>query len=522
MKYGMISIDSIRIGERARKDYGNYSDIVETAKGAAGQIQSLAVKETDDLEFPYELIAGGRRLKAFKEAGLVDILVRIYDKSLTSQEQLEIELIENMARMDMTWAEKVAQVKKIHDLRVQLHGEKTSSSDTKGWSQAMTAELLGKSVASVSRDLELSKAIQEIPELAQAKDKKEATKMKDRLEERQILAELSKRAGDKIAASSVEVLQQRMCDAYHVGDSFEFMSTLPDGTFDLVECDPDYGINFGAFKKKTAIFDQSGDQISADDYHEVEKADYPAFMEKLIKECTRLLKPDGWLLMWHSPDWAGVIADELENHEYTVPAPLVWYKTAGGRVFNPDTYLSRAYECMFYARKGKAALVQRGKMDVEVCARANPVTRIHPAEKPTVLMELILARFITTGAKCLVPFLGSGNTIIACTHLGADVVGCDLSQANKDKFVVEVMTAHDIKLTPRFMPKATNPIPPKSEDQILTELGFMEEGGDPSQPDELDLLDDGEAYDCDEDGCELCCERDSEEDCEEFDTEFFD
>ena len=75
-----------------------------------GVIQPLIVARSGD---GYELIAGERRLRAAKEAGLeqVPVIVRDYDQ----QRQLEVALIENLQREDLTPIETASAYKKLVD-----------------------------------------------------------------------------------------------------------------------------------------------------------------------------------------------------------------------------------------------------------------------------------------------------------------------------------------------------------------------------------------------------------------------
>jgi DNA modification methylase len=50
----------------------------------------------------------------------------------------------------------------------------------------------------------------------------------------------------------------------------------------------------------------------------------------------------------------------------------------------------------------------------------------------------VLQTFALPGSKVIVPFLGSGNTILAAENCGMQALGWDLSQQYKDSFTVRV------------------------------------------------------------------------------------
>ncbi len=90
-------------------DQGDLSDLSESIK-AYGIIQPLIVTKNGDR---YELIAGERRLRASKMAGLkkVPVVVREYD----DQKKLEVAIIENVQRANLNPIEKAMAYRQLMD-----------------------------------------------------------------------------------------------------------------------------------------------------------------------------------------------------------------------------------------------------------------------------------------------------------------------------------------------------------------------------------------------------------------------
>jgi site-specific DNA-methyltransferase (adenine-specific) len=65
-------------------------------------------------------------------------------------------------------------------------------------------------------------------------------------------------------------------------------------------------------------------------------------------------------------------------------------------------------------------------------------SRIHPLERPIEMMEDIISTFVPPASTIMVPFLGSGNTLLAAYNLGCEGFGFDLNQAYRDAYVVRV------------------------------------------------------------------------------------
>ena len=90
-----LPVNQIRVGTRARTDLGDIDSLAQAIK-EKGLIQPITVDS--DLN----LIAGGRRLEAHKLLGLTTIPA-VIRKSEGKLDSLEIELMENAARKEMTW-----------------------------------------------------------------------------------------------------------------------------------------------------------------------------------------------------------------------------------------------------------------------------------------------------------------------------------------------------------------------------------------------------------------------------------
>lgn len=92
----------------------------------------------------------------------------------------------------------------------------------------------------------------------------------------------------------------------------------------------------------------------------------------------------------------------------------------------------------FYAWKGRPVIArQRGGNKFEY----SPVPhqqKTHPTERPLDMMKDIYETFAFPGSRVLIPFLGSGVGIIAASELGMRPLGCELSKAYRDSFLVKL------------------------------------------------------------------------------------
>ena len=78
-----------------------------------GVLEPILVRRLDDQQDRYEIIAGERRWRAAQTAGLHDVPVIV--KELDDQEALEIALIENLQREDLTAIEEAEGYRRLMD-----------------------------------------------------------------------------------------------------------------------------------------------------------------------------------------------------------------------------------------------------------------------------------------------------------------------------------------------------------------------------------------------------------------------
>lgn len=422
----IINLSQISMGERGRKEYTNIQELGLSMK-MHGIIQPLAVAETEDKN-KYILIAGGRRFKAAELVQIKEIPVRIYEKDLTERQRKVIELEENLQREDLTYPEKVALTKEIHETFILL----SRDSGGKDHSMRDTAKALGVDVGTISKDIQMAKMIEVAPILGEQKSQADATKMVSKFSKKLDVRKIAEEIKKTRAKTPLQQLKRILMDSYMVVDFFKGIKSIPDRSVTFVDVDPDWGINL--------ISNKEDDNI-VEDYVEITQDAFVAFSEKVADELWRVTKEGAWGVMWHGSEWSMILYDILIHRGfYCEPCPALWIKDKGGNR-NPDLKLSKAYEQFLYFRKGQATLssTRLGRSTNFEYKQPSIGSRIHPTEKPIELMEEILETFIGgTKGVVLVPFAGSGNTLLAGSNKGHVVFGFDLSQTYKDGYILKV------------------------------------------------------------------------------------
>lgn len=421
MNIKKIAIAEIQTGDRFRKDYGDLSELKQSIENE-GLINPITVCTRGD---KYELMAGGRRLQSYIELGKEQVEARVYEGDISELELRTIELAENVHRKDLHYTEKVMLIAEIDRLQKEEHG---SNPRTGGWSLSDTAKMVGSSKAAVSRAISLAEAIQKIPELGKCKNEHEANKMQDKIEEDIIKGEMAKRASDR-AEKAGDSAKRILVSQFIVADMFEGIKKVKNKSVDIVEIDPPFGVRLDSQKK--------GGDVSK--YNEIPMQEYNDFIHNVMQAIRPKLKDDAWVICWFGiSDWLDVCKDAMEMIGLKVcPIPAIWIKQ-GGQCMQPDYNLANSYETFLYGRQGNAVIENRGRKNIYDTKTISPDKKVHPTEKPVELLEDILSTFGRAGQSICVPFLGSGNTLLAANNLGMSGVGFDLAKENKDNFIIKV------------------------------------------------------------------------------------
>lgn len=440
----VIDRDLIDFGDRRREDYG---DLTQLANSIAekGLIQPIAVwrrpEPLNEGDKPYLLLAGGRRFQATAIIEMQDLPCRVFDDpTLDDLLYREIELLENIERKDLNFVEQVRLQKEVHDLMVEKHGvqitkgnQYSEQKEEEGWSQTKTAELLGKSKATVSQDLHLAEMMELIPQLQLAKNKNEATKLLRNLKTQAVHEELAKRIEEKNSSGGLDAERSKLINNYIIRDCLEGIREIPSGSVDIVEIDPPYAIDLHNNKESMAT------NYAKTDYNEIAAEHYMTFLTELLNECYRVMSDHSWLIFWYAQEpWAEPIFNEIRKTGLSLRRLGGYWLKGSGQTMQPDKYMANVIEPFYYARKGNPILTRQGRGNVFSYPGINPNKKVHPTERPVELIQDILSIFSWPGARVLVPFLGSGNTLLASSNLRLNGFGFDLTKSYKDAYSIKV------------------------------------------------------------------------------------
>jgi len=386
----LLDVTEIKVGDRGRKDVGD-------VMGLAASIEEIGLLNPIVIDDEKNLIAGYRRLMAHILLGKQKIQVRHWG-TLSALERKKIELEENIKRKQLTWQEEISMKAELHELMVLTtppipHSSSTLGQPPKAWGLQQTADLLGQSLAQVSQDVSLARAIKDMPELKSFASKTNARRMFRHQLEVQLLIEKQSRA-----ATKGSVLGEVQCV-----DGVDGLIDLKNGSVDLIITDPPWGIDIDSTAREWVRLHQSfnDEGVYARDV-----------TDKVLTESHRVLKDGSHLYLFCA--WQLLLHWQMRLTDlgfWVRPAPLIWVKgntTAGQPYwkFMPKT------ECIIFAHKGMGGRVL-AQPSSDVLQYDAPRHRIHPTQKPVDLLRYLITLSTVKGEFVLDPFAGSGSTIRA-------------------------------------------------------------------------------------------------------------
>jgi len=246
-------------------------------------------------------------------------------------------------------------------------------------------------------------------------------------------------------AAPAETIPPFFADARHglrlyQGDALDLLRRARSGMFDLIFADPPY------FLSNNGITCQSGQMVSVNkgmwDHAETFEAMH-AFNVDWLRECRRLLKPNGAIWVTGTNHNIYSVGFAMQTLEYKILNDIAWHKV------NPPPnlacrYFTHAHETILWARRSargrhvfhyEEMKAENGGKQMQSVWHILPPRKEekahgkHPTQKPLALLDRILRASTNPGDLVLDPFCGSGTTAVAAARLGRRFVGFEREAA---------------------------------------------------------------------------------------------
>jgi site-specific DNA-methyltransferase (adenine-specific) len=212
------------------------------------------------------------------------------------------------------------------------------------------------------------------------------------------------------------------------GDCLELMTTIPDGSVDMILCDLPYGTTQN-------------------------KWDSVIPFEKLWSQYKRVIKKNGAIVLtaqtpfdkvlgvsnlaWLKYEWiwkkrsgTGHLNSKkmpMKNHENI----LVFYKDAP--TYNPQMTKGKPYDVVYSTHSQNYGKQKDNIRTINIGERY-PLSiqefnydkdKIHPTQKPVALFEYLIKTYTNEGETVLDNCMGSGTTGVACLNTGREFIGIE-------------------------------------------------------------------------------------------------
>lgn len=466
-----LPLHEILVEARQRTDYGDIDELA-TSLQRFGLIQPIIVNQEK------RLIAGGRRFAAATKLGWQTIEV-CYKETLSVDELHEMELEENLRRKEMTWTEKVLNIKTIHDLKM-----KRAALEGDTWTQRATAEMLGvKGVSNINYALRVAEYIQKGDKEVLACDNLSEAWKQVLLKEVQddLMSELANRSKQSIGVPStfadfakstiVEPVQDTInakddalaqylsnplndpkeFDSYwlerqelsskkeqhrntiylskmlYCCDSISLMNHLDcREKFDAIITDIPYGIDMD-------MLNQGNNNIGFNNIetvlleHTVEGNE--DLFRKFFPAAWNCLKPNTYLITWCDLwQWRAMADIALATGFKVQRWPFVWLKSYACMNQSANTNFTKTFEVALVCRKGTPTLCKTN-LPAHIIAGMDSMKddMSHPFVKPFAVWEPLINAVTLEGQHILEPFVGHGSGLMSMLRMKRHVSACEIN-----------------------------------------------------------------------------------------------
>lgn len=231
------------------------------------------------------------------------------------------------------------------------------------------------------------------------------------------------------------------------GDAISELSKIESESIDFIFADPPYFLSNDGFTV------QSGKAVSVNKGKWDKSKGFDeevSFHEQWIRQCQRVLKKDGSLVVsgtYHSIYKCGYLLQKLD---FRIVNDIAWFKPNGAPSLAGRNFTA-SHETLIWASKGKASkhtfnysqsknwevendkIYSRGKQMRSVWSIPSTPAREkthgkHPTQKPYELLRRLVLLCTKENDLVLDPFCGSGTTGVACILNNRRFVGIDLDK----------------------------------------------------------------------------------------------
>lgn len=423
--HSVKATDIVIPANRQRKEFIP-EKVIELAGSISrfGLLNPITIRHRDGNK---ELIAGERRMRAleylwnFRETVRCGTMVFpegivpcVYFGELDDLTAKEMELEENIRRLDLTWQERAAATNELMELRLaqaRVRNEPLPTYET------IASEIRGDSTTArdkTRKEVLVSKHLND-PDVKKAATVEDAFKLLKRREELARSAELAAKIGVTFN-SSVHTLIN--------GDTLERLPELPKESFDVLLTDPPYGIDADKFGDSGGI---AGSGNLGSHFYDDSWTYWNKLAKVIAVESYRVAKSQAHAYVFCDIDNFVLLKSFFIEAGWRVfRTPLIWVNPTSNRAPWPEHGPQRKYQIVLFAVKGDRTVT---KVMPDVLTYPSDENLNHQAQKPVALYQDLLQRSIRPGDAVLDCFGGTGPILPAAHALKCRATYIERDQA---------------------------------------------------------------------------------------------
>lgn len=449
-----IPIDQIIFDDKARQRK-ELTDI----EGLASSIKRIGLLHPIVIDREHRLLAGRRRLEAYRKLGHTSIPVRFYE-SLDPSEQRLVELDENLRRVDISWQDRAEAVLVLFELR--------------GGTREDSADYIGMAANTFGRYVDVGKALRAgDPRILACTSVNQAAELLHRRRVLEFQTQLAKLGEDDVEHEpgdsheagegssgprpvdlalavgggetdspsdlhgSTLPAKRTAIPPYAIiqGDFFEFAKSYRGPKFNFLHVDFPYGIDFDSSDAARVEGHESGYEDSEELFWQLTSA---------LIHADNIISPSAHMIFWFHMRYYDELLTTLDDGGWWVHnLPLVWHKSDGmGIASDFRRRPKHVYETALWCSKGDRPIAKL--VNDVVSAPIAKQAEGHVSAKP----EAVLRHFMSMGVNDLSsvfdPTCGSGTSIRGAVALGAErALGLELNKEIADMAALKLKKALD-------------------------------------------------------------------------------
>ncbi len=210
------------------------------------------------------------------------------------------------------------------------------------------------------------------------------------------------------------------------GDSIELCKKFKPNSVDCIITDPPFGVDNLSNMAVTDGGKRYATKIANDESPEIAIRVFKEVMDSLLPAA----KPDCDMYVFTAyqvlAEWLSMLDNYCAKYGFKRKAVLVWEKDGPG-MGDLDSW-GQGHEFIIYLKKGKADRYAPRRNGVLHIPQLRPNQLIHPHEKPTALLEVLIKHSTPKGAFLVDPFGGSGSLVRAARNCERNAVAIELDE----------------------------------------------------------------------------------------------